>query len=499
VIEVQPIVAQRKAVRFRRGWSGYVLHFAVTAAIVGATTFVFYRAIPVNATTAGFAFLIDVLVIAARWGFPEALLASVLSVLSFNFYFFEPVGTFNVADPQNWVALLAFLATAIVASELSTLARERTRQAEDRQQEMERLYALSRAILLTVPARPAAQQTAELIARIFQLEAVALYDLQSGQVWRAGPGNLEEIEEQLKRVTAQDAVSTNEAGIVLAPIRLGGPPVGSIALAGGTLSEAALQALSNLVGIGIERAQAQEAAGRAEAARQSQELKSTLLDAIAHEFKTPLTSIKASATAMLATPAGLSDEVHEFASIVDEESERLSRLVTEAIQMARIEAGKIQLNKELCSVEDSIQGVLAELKSKLEGRPLNLSIAGDLPAIFADREMFRLALRQIVDNAIRYSPPGSPLSIRAESRDGNISIGVVDRGPGIPEREQGRIFERFYRAQQTPPHVTGSGMGLAICREILHAHGGEISVESSPGGGSVFIISLPAADLEKEP
>jgi two-component system sensor histidine kinase KdpD len=476
-----------------------VLHFAVTAAIVGATTFVFYRAIPVNATTAGFAFLIVVLVIAARWGFPEALLASLLSVLSFNFYFFEPVGTFNVADPQNWVALLAFLATAIVASELSKLARERARQAEDRRQEMESLYTLSRAILLTDPARPAAQQIAERIAEIFQLEAVAIYELQSGLVCRAGPGDLGEIDGLLKRISAQEAVSTNEAGICLAPIRLGGPPVGAIALGGGTLSEAALQALSNLVGIGLERARAQEAAGRAEAARQSQELKSTLLDAISHEFKTPLTSIKASATAMLATPAGLSDEVHELASIVDEESERLSRLVTEAIQMARIEAGKIQLNKGLCSVDGSIQGVLDELKSKLEGRPLNLSIAGDLPPIFADREMFRLALRQIVDNAIRYSPPGSPLSIRAEVRDGKIRIGVADGGPGIPEREQARIFERFYRAQQTPPHVTGSGMGLAICREILHAHGGEVSVESRPGAGSVFTISLPVANLEKEP
>jgi two-component system sensor histidine kinase KdpD len=498
VIEVQPIVAQRKAVLFRWGWSGYALHFAVTAALVGATTFVFYRAIPVNATTAGFVFLIDVLVIAARWGFPEALLASLLSVLCFNFYFFQPVGTFNVADPQNWVALLAFLATAIVASELSKVARKRARQAEDRQQEMERLYALSRAILLTDPARPAAQQIAERIAEIFQLEAVVLYELQSGQVCGAGPGNLPMTEELLKRATAADAVPTDDAGIYLAPIRLGGPPVGAIALGGGALSEAALQALSNLVGIGIERARAQEEAGHAEAARQSQELKSTLLDAIAHEFKTPLTSIKASATAMLATPAGLSDEVHELASIVDEESGRLSRLVTEAIQMARIEAGKIQLNKEHCSVEGLIRGVLAELKSKLEGRPLSMSIARDLPAVFADHEMFRMALRQIVDNAIRYSPPGSPLLIRAEKNDSGIKIEVSDRGPGIPEREQGRIFEKFYRAQQTPPHVTGSGMGLAICREILHAHGGEVSVESGAGGGSVFTMSLPAADSEKQ-
>jgi two-component system, OmpR family, sensor histidine kinase KdpD len=469
-----------------------------TAGIVAANTFLFYRLVPVNATTAGFAYLIVVLVIAARWGFPEALIASILSVLCFNFFFFEPVGTFNIADPQNWVALLSFLATAIVASELSTVARQRARQAEDRQQEMERLYALSRAILLTDPARPAAQQFAERIAGIFELDAVALYDHQSGKVCRAGPEDLEEIEEKLKRVTEQETPFTSKLGVLMVPVRLGGPAVGALAVRGGTMSEAALQALSNLVAIGLEHVRGQEAAGRAEAARQSEQLKSTLLDAIAHEFKTPLTSIKASASAMLSVPAGLADEVRELASIVDEEADRLSRLVTEAIQMARIEAGKIQLSKELCSVESPIRRVLAELKPQLEGRPVEVSMGGNLPAVFADREMIRLALRQIVENAIRYSPPGSPLSIRAEGRGGRIMVSVADQGSGIPEREQARIFEKFYRGSYTPQHVAGSGMGLAICREILHAHGGEITMESGPGQGSVFTISLPAAEPEIE-
>ena len=462
--------------------------------MVGANTYLFHRTIPVNATTAGFAYLIVVLVIAARWGFPEALLASLLSVLCFNFYFFEPVGTFNVADPQNWVALLAFLATAIVASELSTLARERARQAEDRQQEMERLYTLSRAILLTDPARSAAQQIAEQIAGIFRLDAVALYDLRSGKLCRAGPGELAEIEERLKLFTAQDTATSNLAGIHLAAIRLGGPPIGALAVGGGAMSEAALQALSNLVAIGLEHVRAQEAAGRAEAARQSQELKSTLLDAIAHEFKTPLTSIKASASAMLSAPGGLTEDVRELASILDEEADRLSRLVTEALQMARIEAGKVQLNKELCQVEDSVRGVLVELKSKLEGRAVELDVAGPLHPIFADGDMIRLALRLIVDNAIHYTPPGSPLSIRAEAEPSRIRIDIADRGPGIPEKEQVRIFEMFYRGLQTPPHVSGAGMGLAICREILHAHEGEVMVASRPGGGSVFSISLPVAE-----
>jgi two-component system, OmpR family, sensor histidine kinase KdpD len=495
---VPPIVAKLKTTHSPPGSGVHLLRFAAVAVLVSATTILFYRLVPVNITTAGFAFLIVVLVIAARWGFPEALLASILSVLCFNFFFIQPVGTFNVEDPQNWVALLAFLATAIVASELSTLARQRARQAEDRRQEMERLYALSRAILLTDPAQPAAQQIAERITGIFPLDGVALYDLRSGKVFRAGPQGLGEIEGCLKRVAEKENVVTRERGALVVPIRLGAPAMGALAVEGEAISEAALQALSNLVAIGLEHVRGQEAAGRAEAARQSEELKSTLLDAIAHEFKTPLTSIKASATAMLSTPAGLSSEMQELASIVDEEADRLSRLVTEAMQMASIEAGKIQLSKTLCSVEAPLRDVLAELGSKLEGRAVELSLAENLPAVFADPELIRLALRQVVDNALRYSPPGSALSVRAESRGGQIRIGVADCGPGIPEREQAMIFEKFYRVSHRPQHVTGSGMGLAICREILQAHGGEISVESTPGLGSVFTMSLPVAEVEKE-
>jgi two-component system sensor histidine kinase KdpD len=234
----------------------------------------------------------------------------------------------------------------------------------------------------------------------------------------------------------------------------------------------------------------QEAASRAEAARQSEELKSTLLDAIAHEFKTPLTSIKASATGMLAAPLGLSEEQRELVSIVDEEADHLSRLVSEAIQMAHLEAGKIQLNKELCTVESLVRPVLREMASQLEGRKVEVEIAENLPGVFADGELIRLVLRQLLDNAVRYTPPGSPLLLRAARHKDRVAISVADRGVGIPEREREKVFEKFYRSPHTRRHVTGSGMGLAISKEVLEAHGGDISVQAGPEGGSVFTISL---------
>jgi len=446
----------------------------------------------VNATTVALGYLVGVLLIATAWGFWEAFAASLAAVVCFNFFFLPPVGTFHIADPQNWVALLAFLATSVVASRLSARARQRTQEALHRQKEMESLYALSRAVLLTDTRQAPAAQIAHRIQEIFEFAALALYDCSTGEVHHSGKEELPVPDDQLKQAASLGIVLIDEVNrTVVIPVRLGGRIIGSLAVRGGALSDTALQALSNLVAIALERVRSQEAAYRAEAARQSEELKSTLLDSIAHEFKTPLTSIKAAASALLCTPAPNQEEQRELLTVVDEEADRLGRLVTEAIQMARIEAGKIRLNPELCSVESLIQGILKQMKSVVEGRSTTLSIAADMPLIIADKELLGLAIRQLLDNAVKYSPPRSPIVISGEKTEGSVIISVRDQGPGIPEREQSRIFQKFYRRADTPRHVTGSGMGLAISLEIVRAHGGEIWVESVPGQGSKFCISVP--------
>jgi two-component system sensor histidine kinase KdpD len=468
------------------------LRLAAVLAIIAAVTALFSRLIPVNPTTAGFAYLLAILVIATRWGFLEATVASLVAVLCFNFFFFSPVGTFNIADPHNWVALFAFLATSIIASRLSARAKQRTREALDRQKEMERLYALSRAILLIDASQPAAPQIAQGIQEIFEFSALALYDGSTGEIHRAGPREVPAGDDILKRA-ASEGTGLNDAAshTAVIPVRLGGRIIGSLAVRGGDLSTAALQALANLVAIALEKVRGQEAANRAEAARQSQELKSTLLDSIAHEFKTPLTSIKAAATALLSAPTPSQEEQRELLTVVDEEADRLGRLVTEALQMAHIEAGRIKLNSSLCSVERLIQTLLEQMKAVVEGRNVTVAIAGDTPPIMADEELMRLAIRQLVDNAVKYSPPGSPIAISAEKGDACVIISVSDQGLGIPERERSRIFQKFYRIPDTHQHVTGSGMGLAIALEIVRTHGGEMWVESVPGEGSKFYLSVP--------
>jgi two-component system sensor histidine kinase KdpD len=478
-------------------------HLAYALATIAATTLLCSRVFSVNATTAGFAYLLGVLAIATAWGLIEAIVASVAAMLCFNFFFLPPIGQFTIADPQNWVALFAFLATALIASHISDRERKQALEAKARQKETEQLYALSRIILMTDPAQSIGFQSAQHIAEIFDCPGVALYDAKSGEVFRGGAEDLPEVESKLKQVVMQSGNLQDSAGhVVVAPIILGGKPIGSLALKGLSLSDGALRALLNLVAIALERVRTEEAANRAEAARQSEEFKSTLLDAIAHEFKTPLTSIKAASTSMLsesgeADSSALSPQFHELATIIDEETDRLSLLVTEAVRMSQIDAGKVRLERELLDVADLLRRVLTHFESKAEGRELKLQVDEGLPPVYVDKDLISLALRQLIDNALKYSPPGSPISVTAGLKDKRVIIRVKDRGPGIPERERERVFDKFYRRQTTKTHVPGTGLGLYIAREIARAHGGDVWVEGEPGSGSEFCVALPLQDPEK--
>ena len=479
------------------GFTGRIL---AALLLVAAITFVCFRLIPVNATTTGFFYLVAILGIATSWGLAESTIASIVAMLCFNFFFFPPIGTFTVADPQNWVALFAFLATSLTASQLSARAKRRTKEAVDRQHEIERLYSLSRALLLTEATQPMPSQVVQQIAEAFHFDAVALYDRASDEVHRAHPNDLPDIELTLRNWTLRHTVIRGKGNhVIVMPIRLGEESIGSLAVSGASLSDAALQSLLNLVAIGMERARAQEAVNRATVARQSEELKSTLLDAIAHEFKTPLTSIKAVTTDLLSEPAGkLQQHQRELISIADEGTDRLSRLVTDAIQLARIEGGTFRLNREAHFPASLVAAALRQMKSLTDGRQITDTAADDLPLVWVDAALIQMVITHLIDNALKYSPPGSPLAIGARAGAGKVIVYVIDHGPGIAEDEQPRIFEKFYRGR-SERNLTGTGMGLAIARAIIRAHGEDIWVTSKPGQGSEFAFSLPIAQTDKVP
>jgi two-component system sensor histidine kinase KdpD len=273
--------------------------------------------------------------------------------------------------------------------------------------------------------------------------------------------------------------------------------VGSIGISGVELSDSAVQSLANLAAIGLERARVQEAATKAEVARQSDELKSTLLDAIAHEFQTPLTTMKAATSALLATRPPDAAQQAELVHLMDEETQRLSSLVSDAIQMARIEAGSIRLQPEETSATVLIDAILRQKHSTLADRQVNANIPAGLPNLQVDRELIALALRQLVDNAAKYSDATQPIEISAHVADDptaadQVVLAVRDHGQGIPETEQPYVFDKFYRGHQSAGRIAGSGLGLAIARAVVEAHGGRIWVESPVGGdGTLFQIALP--------
>ena len=473
-----------------------VVRAAGALALIAIITFLDFRALPVNSTTVALTFLLVILAIATRWGLVEAVIASFAAMLCFNFFFLPPIGTLTIADPQNWVALFAFLVTAIVASQLSTSARKRAEEALNRQHEMERLYELSRMLMLSAAQGSLA---GEIPYRIFQtlgVEAVAFYDRNSGQIYRAGSGAAVTTDSNLKDTALQGTVTSDAAArTVILPVSLGGHVTGSIAILGGSLSETGAHALVNLLAIALERETAQATASRAEAARQNEELKSTLLDALAHEFKTPLTSIKAAATALLSDDSQSATQ-HELLTVVDEEADRLSEMVTEAIQMTQIEAGKLQLRKHPIAARSVAEAALRKLKGRAEGRRIAVQIDPDVPLLNADEELVSLVMQQLLDNALKYSPPDSPLTISAQLNGDAAVISVADRGPGIPDHDYERIFEKFYRGRGSREKTPGTGMGLAIAREIVKAHGGRIWVQSQMGHGSTFSFTLPLVPQE---
>jgi two-component system sensor histidine kinase KdpD len=447
----------------------------------------------VNATTVGFTYLIVILLVAAWWGIAEALVASIVATVFFNYFFLPPVGTWAIEDPENWVALFSFLATSFIASELSNRAKRRAIEANARKVEMERLYALSRAILAVDGTRPIGEQIAMELARIFEIPAVAIYDRASDSVHRVGAELQSGMDTRLREIarSGSQAKKDEELGMILAPISLGGETTGSIAIRGTELSNAALNALFNLIAITLESARSRDIATRAQAARESQEFKSTLLDGLAHEFKTPLTSIKAATTALLASHVSDALQQQELLTVVDQEAERLSRLVTEATRVARIEAGKIQVNRQKHSVHALIENVLAQMESQRDGRDLEISLAPDLPTVSVDADLIQLALRQLIDNALKYSPRKSSIRISAEVGAGHVLIVLRNRGEPLSQAEQSQIFDKFYRGRNVRQQVAGTGMGLPVARDVLIAHGGDIQLRSSNAGGTEFVVKIP--------
>jgi K+-sensing histidine kinase KdpD len=358
----------------------------------------------VNATTVALTFLLLVLFLATAWGPKPAVLASVLAATSFNYFFLPPVGTFTISDPHNWVAIIAFLLTAVTVGQLSARAKQRTEEAEVGKREIERLY--------------------------------------------------EELREAFER------------------------------------------------------------ASHAEALRQSEKLKSALLDAVTHDLRTPLTSIKASITTLLDEVRGRTDGNQmvaldeeskiEMMEVIDEESDRLNRFIGGLIELARIEAGEMHLRRRWGTVDEITSAALRRAEPMTRSHDVEVNIEADLPVVRVDERAVSEVVYTLVDNAAKYSPNGTSIRITAQRHDERmIKMAVEDRGEGIAIDLRERVFDKFFRATRdgdiSTHRPSGTGMGLAIAKGIVEAHKGEIWIESGSGGrGTRVVFTLPIGDEDDD-
>jgi two-component system sensor histidine kinase KdpD len=438
-------------------------------------------------------YVLVVLAVSTIWGISVSVAMSVVAMVIFNYYFLPPVGKLTVSDPQNWVALIAFLVVAVLASQLSNRARQQADAASARRREIEKLYAFSRSLLESGNVMELLNRIPAQIVTSFEVGGAAMYLAEKQKVYRSGPAIPLLETDNLKSMMSRDEPlfdATN--GLSFIAVRLGLRPIGSLGISGAPLSRETLEAVATLIAISMERARAVEQLGQTEAAREGEQLRTALLDAVTHALRTPLTSIKASVTNLLSQHALNEDQKQELLTIINEESDRLNRLVGEAGEMASLDAGEVELRTESRDIDDVIAAALDQCKKNLGRREVDVRILPGLPRVLADVARAREALVHLIDNANRYSPAGHPIIITAERSGDFVAISVADRGAGIDSLEQTLIFQKFYRGKDQRYAIEGTGMGLPIAKAIVEAHGGSMSLTSQLGQGSVFSFTLPA-------
>ena len=469
-----------------------ILRYLVVSALDIFITWFCFRVFHHNPTTVGFVFLLALLVVSAGWGLRQAIFMSVLASLLYNFFFLPPFFTLVISDPQNWIALTAFLATAVIGSQLSERARRRAAEANQRRREVERLYTLTQQVLVTENVFELLNKLPAYVTEIFQASGVALFLENKGKVYYSDIGLQTVVPvEQLRAVSGRgEPAFDRDRQARFMPMRMGVRSIGSFAVVGSEVSRETMEAVGSLIATAIERATTFEQLSKAEAARESDRLRALLLDSVTHEFRTPLTAIKASAQTLLDEVELDKPQLKELAAVINEESDRLDRIVGEASEVAQLDARKVELHLEPHPIGEAIDKALQHLKNTLDRHTIEKTIAPNLPSIAMDLNRIVEVLVQLLDNAAKYSPAGTVIHITAEPRDRSIVTSIADHGAGIDDIEQSMIFEKFYRGRNQRVTVKGTGMGLAIARAIVELHGGTIGITSQLGRGSVFYFSL---------
>jgi two-component system sensor histidine kinase KdpD len=481
---------------------------ALAAAALAVLTWTYLRLGVGNTTIAALSYLTVILAVATVSTLRLAVVTSIAAMLSLNYFFFPPVRTFTITDPQNWVALFVFLAVSLVATNLSSAVRQRAAEAIHRRDEVARLFDLSRDVLLATDSREALPALAQQMARRFDLDYVGICLRTASGEWRVdtggsrtialspadldaaiqGAGNRLEFDARERTYAGQRVIGEGGANPVrLVPLRFGDKATGLLAASGRVIEPGTLDALAGITAIAIERAQFLDDRKVAELTRQREDLKSALLASFAHDLKTPLTAIRIAAGNLQAE--WLSDtQRREQSELVLSEVERLTRLFEGILDMARIDAGAVATNREWVHPAEIVETARGQVEHQLADHPIE--ILDDATAVvYVDPRLTSSALARLLENAAAYSPPGAAVTVTTETSLEGLRISVRDRGPGIAPADLPQLFHRFFRgsaATGTP----GTGMGLAIARGLLAAEDGRVWAENHPGGGALFTVMV---------
>jgi two-component system sensor histidine kinase KdpD len=446
-----------------------------------------------NLATAGSLELLVVVLAALKSGLGAATGSSVVAIACLDYFFAPPIHSFHVADPQNWVALASFEFTALIVSRLSVQVQSQMRQAVLQRGNTEQLYQLSRSILSLNRQEPPGRQIAYLIEKNIGVDAVALFDAGVARLDTAG--TCTEEDEELARSTYFRNTNDDDRERYKwrRVLRLGATPIGAIVLSGADLTPLIVDSIASLTATALERARSLAKESRAEAARQTEQLRTAVLDGLAHAFKTPLTVISTCTSGLLEMKT-LTPAEADLVELIDQHSTRLSALTTHLLRMAKLESAEIRLRRESVEIPRLIGEILDECSTQLCGHSVQLCGATKDLMVSGDRELLAMTISELLVNAAKYSSSDSPIIVGAQERDNKVLISVHNEGGVIDPEDRELIFERFYRSSSAKHRASGSGIGLSIAKKTAEAHQGSLWVSSESETGTTFYLSLPAIE-----
>jgi two-component system sensor histidine kinase KdpD len=451
-------------------------------------------------------FFAPIILTAFWWGKRPAILSATLAVASYDFFFVPPIFTFGVSDARYVLSFAMMFVLGWMLGELASRVRNHELEARMRESRTAALYALSRDLGAATDIEKCALATAKHASEVFSAEAIVLFADEGGELIKCAsfPAHLDIPAHDLALVrwvyehdkTAGVGTDTLPGSSwVGAPISVRHSVLGVLALrprSGESLSASQREFLSAFCGqsaFAFERQQLAIEARQAALRAKTEEMRSSLLSAVSHDLRTPLAAITGAATS-LRDDADLPPEAAaDLVKSICEEADRLARLVTNLLEMTKLDAGQITLKREWVPLEEIVEPAFARFESKLASHPVSIRIPDDCPPLSVDPVVFQEVFINMIENALKYTPPDSPIELSASFNNRFITIEVRDRGPGLPAGTEKHVFERFFRG----PHESarGAGLGLAICKGIVDAHGGTISAENAVGGGALFRIRLP--------